>query len=97
MVINDKITPTIQAPLSPKKILELGKLKKSIERRVEIKNKIKFCRNILLLLKISTKYNAPRIISVCKINKPLKPSIKLEPFVINNKHKQTKMIEQNLL
>ena len=97
MVINDKITPTIQAPLSPKKILELGKLKRSIERRIEIKNKIKFCTNTLSLLKISTKYNAPRIISACKINKPLKPSIKLEPFVMNNKHKQTKMIEQNLL
>ena len=32
----------------------------------------------------------PKIIKECILSKPLKPSIKLDPLIINKKHKQTK-------
>ena len=36
------------------------------------------------------KNNVVRIIIEWMLNSPLKPSIKLEPFIINKKHKETK-------
>ena len=40
--------------------------------------------------------NIELIIINCKANRPLKPSIKFAPFIINKKQISTKMLEKNL-
>ena len=88
--IND---PIKYDPLSPKNIWALGKLNLiNIKITTLMQNKIKlrlFVSDIKLI-----KDNIMNIINECMPNNPLKPSIRLDPFIINKKHKQIKINEK---
>ena len=81
------------APLSPKKILEYGKLKNKKINKIIIWPVIKKENSWLALFRLMyarTTFIIKRLID----NRPLKPSIKFAPFIINKKQKSTK-IEEN--
>ena len=88
--------PNKYDPLSPRNILAFGKLK----RRNEIK--IISCAvrkndnsNWLLFKFINNKTELIIIKLIAK--RPLKPSIKFAPLIINKKHKSIKIVEKILL
>ena len=81
------------APPSPKNIWAFGKLN-LIKTKITtlIQNKIKlrsFAPDVKLI-----NNNIINIINECIPNNPLKPSIRLDPFIINKKHKQIKNNEK---
>ena len=87
--------PNKYDPLSPKNILALGKL----NRRKEIKIiiwAVKKNENSNLSLLRFIKSKTELIIIKLIVKRPLKPSIKLAPFIMNKKHKSTKIVEKNL-
>ena len=93
IVFNAVNDPIKYAPLSPKKILALGKLNNKKDKRIII------CE---VIIKVNSKFAPLRLIYAkiifiiikFKDNKPLKPSIKFAPLITNKKHKRTK-IEEN--
>ena len=88
--------PIRYEPLSPKKILALGKLNKIKESKIIIWA-IKNIANSLFPLEIFKKSKIVFIAIKLIVIKPLKPSIKFEPLIINKKHKTTKIDEKNLI
>ena len=85
--------PRRYAPLSPKKILALGKLNiKKINNDKIVKNKkYEWAMSPLCMLIIN---KTVIIINEWMLNNPLKPSIRFDPFIINKKHKLIKIIEK---
>ena len=81
--------PIKQAPLSPKKNCAFGKLNLRKVRiikpaQIKIKANSQFSVSKFIIYKII------KMIKECIDNRPLKPSIKLEPLIINKKHKEIK-------
>ena len=88
--------PNKYDPLSPRKILAIGKLK----RRNEIKTiscaERKNANSSWLLFKFINNKTELIIIKLI-VKRPLKPSIKFDPLIINKKHKSIKIVEKILL
>ena len=87
--------PNKYEPLSPKKILALGKLKSKKEISIIIwpvkKNENSRCSFLRFI------YSKIELIIIkCIVKSPLKPSIRFAPFIINKKHKTIKKIEKIL-
>ena len=81
------------APLSPKKILEYGKLKNKKINKIIIWPVIKKENSWLALIRLMyarTTFTIKRLID----NRPLKPSIRFAPLITNRKHRSTN-IEEN--
>ena len=85
--------PRRYAPLSPKKILALGKLNiKKVNIAKIVKNKkYEWATSPLCVLIIN---KTVIIINEWILNNQLKPSIRFDPFIINKKHKLIKIIEK---
>ena len=85
--------PNKYDPLSPRKILAIGKLK----RRNEIKTiscaERKNAKSSWLLFKFINNKTELIIIKLI-VKRPLKPSIKFDPLTIKRKHSNTKRIEK---
>ena len=85
--------PTKYAPPSPKKILALGKLNSKKEIKIIICPVKKKENSKWLLFKLTN--NKIEFIIIRLIAKrPLNPSIKLAPFIINKKHRSIKIFEK---
>ena len=88
--------PIKYAPLSPRKILDCGKLNRRNDKRIIICDvkKIVNCKLPLFMF-----IQAKTIFIIIRFNarRPLKPSIKFAPLIINKKHNNTKMVEKKLL
>ena len=87
--------PNKYAPLSPRNILALGKLKRRKEIKIIICAVKKNENWSWLLFKF---INNKKLLIIIKliVKRPLKPSIKLAPFTINKKHKSTNIVEKIL-
>ena len=93
IVFNAVKAPIVYAPLSPKKIFAVGKLNNKNDMRM-ITWEISKIENSKFSLFIFIYVNTMLIIIKLIVNKPLKPSIKLAPLIINKKHSNTN-IEEN--
>ena len=81
--------PNKYAPLSPKNIFAFGKLNL---RKINVKKERQNKRKAMLSFPL-TKFIKNKTVNIIKEwmpNKPLNPSIKLDPLIINKKHKQMK-------
>ena len=87
--------PNKYEPLSPKNIFAVGKLKSKKEISIMI-CAISNIENSKLLLFKFINNNTEFIINKFIPNKPLKPSIKFDPLIINKKHIKVKKIEKIL-
>ena len=87
--------PNKYAPLSPRNILALGKLKRRNETKITICAVRKNDNSNWSLFKFKNNKTELIIIKLI-VNRPLKPSIKLAPLTINKKHKSIKIIEKIL-
>tara|TARA_B100001093_G_C26631904_1_gene929256 strand:+ start:478 stop:828 length:351 start_codon:yes stop_codon:yes gene_type:complete len=88
--------PKRYEPPSPKKSLAFGKLNnKNIIKIIicAIKNNRKFNSAVFRLIDSKMKL----IINICIPSKPLKPSIKFAPLIINKKHRRIKIKLKSLL
>ena len=88
--------PNKYEPLSPKNIFAFGKLNNKNDN-IAIICPIKTIENSKKLNLIFIYKSIELIINKLIIKSPLKPSIKFAPFIINRKHKTTKVIKKNLL
>ena len=86
--------PKKYEPPSPRKRVALGKLYIRKIITIRIPHNIKRAKS-LFPLKWLIKNKFVKMIKVCIPNNPLYPSIKLLPFIINRKHKQTKNNEKS--
>ena len=87
--------PNKYDPLSPKNILAFGKLKSKNEIKIIICPIKKIENSNWLLLRLKNNKTEFIIIKFI-VKRPLKPSIKFAPFIINKKHKRTKIFENIL-
>ena len=85
--------PITYDPLSPKNIFALGKLNKRKDNKIIIWA-IKNIKNSLFPLEIFIKNKIRLIIIKLIANRPLNPSIKFAPLIINKKHNKTKIEEK---
>ena len=88
--------PSKYAPLSPRKILAFGKLKRRKQSIIIIWAVIK-SENSKILLSILIYNRTEFIINELIAKSPLKPSTRFAPFTINKKHKSIKIEEKILL
>ena len=88
--------PNKYEPLSPRNILAFGKLKRRNEIKITSWAERKNENSSWLLFRfINNKIEL--IIIKLIVRRPLKPSIKFDPLIINKKHKSTKTVEKILL
>mgnify|MGYP004369264829 CR=1 FL=1 len=87
--------PITYDPLSPKNILALGKLNKIKDSKIIIWA-IKNIENSLFPLEIFIYNKIELIIIKLIVKRPLNPSIKFAPLIINKKHNSTKIDEKIL-
>ena len=85
--------PITYDPLSPKNILALGKLNKINDSKTII-CAIKNIENSLFPLEIFIYSKIKFMITRLIVKRPLNPSIKFEPLIINKKHIKTKIEEK---
>ena len=87
--IND---PNKYDPLSPKNIRAFGKLNSKNEIKITIWAAIMIASFSLLFSKFKNK-SIILIISMCIAKRPLNPSIRFAPLIINRKQSRRKIIE----
>ena len=87
--IND---PNKYDPLSPKNIVAFGKLNSKKETKITIWAAIIIASCSLLFSKFKNK-STVLIISACIAKRPLNPSIRFAPLIINRKQSRRKKIE----
>ena len=83
-------------PLSPKKILEFGKLNNKNDNKI-INWPIKKTENSVFPASMFMYNNIVLIIIRLIARSPLKPSIKFAPFTMNRKHNNMNIVEKKLL
>ena len=87
--------PNKYEPLSPRNILAFGKLKRRKEMRIIIWA-VKKNENSISLLPKFINNNIELIIIKLIAKRPLKPSIKFAPFIMNKKQRRINNIEKIL-
>ncbi len=85
-------TPKKYEPLSPRKTLAYGKLNFKKINNIKIIKNNKLANSLFPLIKL-TKNKLIRIINEWNPKRPLYPSIKFAPLIINRKHKEIKSNE----
>ena len=93
MTFKAVVEPKKYAPPSPINIFALGKLNNKKISNIIIWDVIRteiICKSLFKLIN----NNIELIIINCKANRPLKPSIKFEPFIINKKQKSINKVKK---
>ena len=95
IVFNETREPNKYDPLSPKNIFAFGKLKIRKESKIIIWAVKKNENSSWLFFKLINNKTEFMIIKFI-VNRPLNPSIKLAPLIINKMHNIIKIVEKNL-
>ena len=96
IMFKDVSPPNKYDPLSPKNNFALGKLNNKKIKIIDIWETNSIKKAILFELRFITK-RIVFIIKTCIPNKPLKPSIKFAPLIMNKKHNNKNIFKKKKL